>query len=89
MVEAVQLHREEMRGTTHELPLAVLLSMLQRGVAMDVEEQNLLRLVLDRIFAMADPAAWDEPLEQAYFKLYGEWPVDPPWFVKKDGLPWR
>lgn len=83
---ALGTYCELVRGTETGWALAVVLSMMDRGIALDVAEQRLVRSVLDEVFSMQDDEAYDEHLESAYFKLYGVWPVEPQWFIKRDGL---
>lgn len=68
--------------------VAIVASMMERGLTLDIPEQKLVQGVLEEWLSMMDESEWDEHLEKAYFKLYGEWPVEPPWFVKKHNMKW-
>lgn len=93
LFEAVELfHREAVNTPTVPRPfvlqLSIILSMMDRGLSLDKPEMLVLRWVLDMLFSQMDDAEYDEHLECAYQKLYDAWPVEPPYFVKRDNLSW-
>ena len=68
--------------------LAMLNSMLQRKLFLQQEELVLLQWSIE-LFFQVNRDFRDEHLESAYFRLFGEWPVDPPWYVVQKNLPHR
>jgi hypothetical protein len=78
--------RDERPGVAAQL--SVVLSMSDRGITWDAPEMLFIQAVVEEWLSMLDPGDYDELLERAYYKLYNEWPVDPPWFVKAHSLPW-
>ncbi len=77
--------------TDHEavrIGLSVVLSMMERGITLTDTETQLVREVLIDWFDQMDTGQHDEMLERAFYKLYGEWPIIPPYFVSQLGLPW-
>lgn len=67
---------------------AIITSMMDRGIALDPPEMRFVQGVLDEWLSMLPDDEYDEDLEKAYYKLFDAWPVDPPYFVKRDGLRW-
>lgn len=83
-------YRDYIKGEKPEVyaMVAIVVSMMERGIALDIPEMRLVQGVLDEWLSMLSEDEWDENLEKAYYKLYGAWPLDPPYFVKRDKLPW-
>jgi hypothetical protein len=78
VVEAVAWYRETgAHDEAVKAHLAILASQLDRGISLDMEEQELLRLILHK---RANQGGAGKALETAFFKIYGVWPVDPPWW---------
>lgn len=67
--------------------LAVIVSMMDRGIALDQPEMLLVQAVLEDWLAQLGEGEYDELLEQAYYKLYGAWPLGQPYFVRRGDLP--
>ena len=88
LIEALTQYRDWTQVVETRAMLSVTLSMMERGVTLDKPEMLLVQAVIEDWLAQLDPDEYDEQLERAYYKLYGAWPVDPPWFVKAHGLPW-
>ena len=57
--------------------IAIVLSQMARGIALDPDEQELLRHIL---LIQARDLGQDEELERAFFRLFGSWPIDPPYW---------
>ncbi len=78
------------RDWTTNLPVranvAVIVSMMERGITLDKPEMLLLQAVLEDWLDNLRPER-DSLLERVYFKLYDAWPIDPPYFVEESGLP--
>jgi hypothetical protein len=61
---------------------AVVLNQMDRGVSLDLEEQEMVRAAI--LHAARRGAG--QHVETAYFKLYGAWPIRPTyWEVERDG----
>lgn len=63
-------------------------SMLRGRILLNPLETEFLRLVIQEHLDVLDEAQYDEELELAYYKIWGEWAIQPPYFSKRDGLPW-
>lgn len=59
--------------------MAVVLSQMERGIALDAEERELVRAAILHS-ARTHP---EQHIETAYFKLYGVWPVRPSWWERE------
>lgn len=55
--------------------VAILVNQMERGLALDIEEQELLRSIL--ILQVKED---QRELQDAFFKLYGVWPIRPAWW---------
>lgn len=56
-------------------------SMLD-GDGLDQNQIDVCVLLMDMIFSVMGEDDFDPQLEQAYYKLTGYWPVDPPWYER-------
>lgn len=56
---------------------AVVLHQMDKGIALDHEEQELVRSAL----LASCRAGAGQHAETAYFRLYGRWVCDPPWWA--------
>ena len=62
---------------------AVVVSQMRRGITLDHEETELVRAAI-LASARADPG---RDIEKAYFRLYGAWCIDPPWYERESNPP--
>ncbi len=88
LIEALGEYRDWTDSDETRWGLSVVLSMMERGVTLGKPEMLLVQAVVQEWLEQLGPDEWDEHLEQAFYKLYGAWPIEPPWFVKKKNLPW-
>ncbi len=90
MVEVLGLYADYVKDTKRELyiGLKVVLTMIDQGAVLQQDELDLIEAVLEDWCGNMDPTEWDEDLEISFFKLFGRWPIEPPYFSKRDNLPW-
>lgn len=75
VMSAVEDFSKSLTGEARAI-YAVVLHQMRTGIALDLEEQELVRgAVLAR--ARSRPG---KNIETAYFRLYGVWPVRPTWW---------
>jgi hypothetical protein len=59
--------------------VAVILSQMERGIQIGLEEQDLLKHILVKRAEALDYEV-DREFEDGYFKIFGSWPVYPAWW---------
>lgn len=58
----------------------ILVYQMEHGVTLGLEEQEMLRCAL--LWGCRE-GTWGRDAEDAYFRLYGVWPVRPTWYEKE------